>query len=312
GGAFLGAHVALDMQPAPGQPHTVAVSTANDGGISVFDDAVPRPTSFATFVNNLTSLQWSSDATQLFAGGTDLVTLAVSPAGVTQNKTFSGLFGNGRRIHLDNATAAIYSDGGRIADPVTGSLLGTLIPAVRPLGFSSPLMVPDSALNAAFSLDGATLNVFNLRQFTTAGSITVPFLAGSPQRLIRWGKNGLAWNTDAGQLVLLTGPLVNALPNNPPTPVALPTPAPTPAPTGSTPQIAQLSPSSVISGGAAFTLTVNGTNFDPAAVVQFNGTSRTTTFISSTQLQAAIAVSDIASPGVATITVANPVANGGT
>ena len=312
GGAFLGAHVALDMQPAPGQPHTVAVSTANDGGISVFDDAVPRPTSFATFVNNLTSLQWSSDATQLFAGGTDLVTLAVSPAGVTQNKTFSGLFGNGRRIHLDNATAAIYSDGGRIADPVTGSLLGTLTPAVRPLGFSSPLMVPDSALNAAFSLDGATLNVFNLRQFTTAGSITVPFLAGSPQRLIRWGKNGLAWNTDAGQLVLLTGPLVNALPNNPPTPVALPTPAPTPAPTGSTPQIAQLSPSSVISGGAAFTLTVNGTNFDPAAVVQFNGTSRTTTFISSTQLQAAIAVSDIASPGVATITVANPVANGGT
>ena len=112
--------------------------------------------------------------------------------------------------------------------------------------------------------------------------------------------------------MLLAGPLVSALPNNPPTPVALPTPAPTPAPTASTPQIALLNPSSAIAGGAAFTLTVNGTNFDPAAVVQFNGTSRTTTFISSTQLQAAIAISDIASPGVATITVANPVANGGT
>jgi hypothetical protein len=312
GDSFIGPHFALDVEPAPGQPHTVAVSTAADGGISVFDDAVPRPTSLATFVSNLASLQWSPDATQLFAGGADLVTLAVSPSGVTQNKSFTQVFGSGRRIHFDSATAAIYSDGGRIADPVTGSLLGTLTPPGVQPGFRSPLMVPDSTLNAAFSLDGATLNTFNLRQFTAAGSITVPFLAGSPQRLVRWGQNGLAWNTDAGQLVLLAGPLVRALPNNPPTPVALPIPAPTPAPTGSTPQIALLNPSSVVAGGAAFTLTVNGVNFDPAAVVQLNGTARTTTFISSTQLQAAIAVSDIATPRVATITVANPAANGGT
>ncbi|HEY2232835.1 MAG TPA: IPT/TIG domain-containing protein, partial [Candidatus Angelobacter sp.] len=312
GDSFIGPHIALDVQPAPGQPHTVAVSTAAEGGISVFDDATPRPTSFSTFVSNLASLQWSPDGTQLFAGGADLVRLAVSPSGVTQNQTFSGLFGSGRRIHFDSATAAIYSDGGRIADPVTGSLLGTFTPPGQSFNFSSPLMVPDSALNAAFSLNGATLNVFNLRQFTAAGSLTVPSLAGGPLRLIRWGQNGLAWNTTGGQLVLLAGPIVGPLPNNPPTPVALPIPAPTPAPTAATPQIALLNPSSAISGGAAFTLTLNGSNFNPAAVVKFNGTSRTTTFISSTQLQAAISVSDIASRGVATITVANPVANGGT
>src|SRR5579864_5904733 len=266
GDSFIGPHVAFDVQPAPGQPHTVAVSTAAEGGITVFDDGVPRPTSFPTFVPQLSSLQWSPDATQLFAGGADLLTLAVSPSGVTQNKLFTGVFGSGRRIHLDSATAAIYSDGGRIADPVTGSLLVTLNPPVRQPGFSSPLMVTDSALNAAYSLDGATLNVFNLRQFTSAGSITVPSLAGSPLRLIRWGKNGLAWN-NGSQLVLLVGSLVSQLPNNPPTPVALPTPAPTPAPTGSTPQIALLNPSFAISGGAGFTLTVNGTNFDPAAEI---------------------------------------------
>lgn len=312
GDSFIGPHVALDVQPAPGQPHTVAVSTAAEGGITVFDDVTPRPTSFPTFVPQLGSLQWSPDATQLFAGGADLVELAVSPSGVTQNKTFSGVFGSGRRIHFDSATAAIYSDGGRIADPVTGSLLGTLTPPTTQLGFSSPLMVPDSVLNTAFSLNGSTLNVFNLRQFTAAGSITVPFMAGTPQRLIRWGQNGLAWNNNAGQLVLLAGPLVSQLPNNPPTPVPLPTPAPTPTPTASTPQIALLSPSFAVAGGAAFTLNVNGVNFDPAAVVQLNGTVRTTTFISSTQLQAAIPASDITSPAVATVTVANPPANGGT
>jgi len=310
GDSFLGPHLAFDVQPAPGQPHTVAVSTAAEGGITVFDDAVARPTSFATFVSSLSSLQWSIDATQLFAGGSDLVTLNVSPSGVTQNKAFTGLFGSGRRIHFDSPTAAIYSDGGRFADPVTGSLLGTMGPLGS--GFGFPLMVPDSGLNAAFFLQGATVNVFNLRQFTAAGSLTVPLLAGSPGRLIRWGQNGLAWNTDAGQIVLMTGPLVSALPNNPGTPVPLPVPAPTPAPTAATPQIAQLSPSFAISGAASFNLTVNGVNFDPAAVVQFNGSARATTFISSTQVQAAISASDIAESGVATITVANPAANGGT
>ena len=313
GGSFLGAHVALDVQPAPGQPHTVAVSTANDGGITVFDDATPRSTSFATFFPQLGSLAMEPRCDAI-------VCRRGRPGNAGRQSLWSyaeqdvlRIVGSGRRIHFDSATAAIYSDGGRIADPVTGSLLGTLTPAVRPLGFSSPLMVPDSALNAAFSLDGDTLNVFNLRQFTAAGSITVPFLAGSPQRLIRWGANGLAWNTDAGQLVLLTGPagharfLTTRRRRSP-----YQSPAPTPAPTASTPQIALLNPSSAIAGGAAFTLTVNGTNFDPAAVVQFNGTSRTTTFISSTQLQAAIPASDIATAGVATITVANPVANGGT
>lgn len=311
GDAFLGPHRALDIQPAPGQPHTLAVSTANEGAISVFDDAVPRALSLSTFTGN-SSLQWSPDGTQLFSGGPDLTTLNVTASGVTQNKLFNGLFGSNGRIHFDAGTAALFSDGGRFADPASGSLLGTMGPLGTPGFFSVSSMVPDSALNAAFFLTGSTLKVFNLRQFTVAGSLTVPSLAGNPGRLIRWGQNGLAWVTDAGQLVLVTGPLVSALPNNPPTPVALPTPAPTPAPTASTPQIALLNPGFALAGGAAFTLTVAGTNFDPAAIVQFNGASRTTTFVSSTELQAAISAADIASAGVASVSVANPVNNGGT
>ena len=57
---------------------------------------------------------------------------------------------------------------------------------------------------------------------------------------------------------------------------------------------------------------MNGTNFDPAATVQLNGSVRTTTFISTTQLQASISAADITSAGTAIITVANPIANGGT
>lgn len=50
------------------------------------------------------------------------------------------------------------------------------------------------------------------------------------------------------------------------------------------PTITGLSPNSVTAGAAAQTLTVNGANFISSSVVNFNGTVRTTTFVSATQL----------------------------
>ncbi len=73
-----------------------------------------------------------------------------------------------------------------------------------------------------------------------------------------------------------------------------------------------LSPTSATAGGAAFTLTVNGTGFVSTSVVKFNGATKTTTFVSATQLTAAITAADIATAGTATVTVTNPAPGGGT
>jgi Domain of unknown function (DUF1929)/Kelch motif len=70
--------------------------------------------------------------------------------------------------------------------------------------------------------------------------------------------------------------------------------------------LTSLSPSSAMAGGQAFTLTVNGTGFVSGATVLWNGASRTTTFVSSGQLTAAIAASDIAAAGTRQVTVVNP------
>ena len=78
------------------------------------------------------------------------------------------------------------------------------------------------------------------------------------------------------------------------------------------PSLASISPSTVSPGSAGFTLTLTGTNFISGSVVQVNGTSRTTTFVSGTQLTAAIAASDVASAGSVSITVLNPTPGGGT
>ncbi len=71
------------------------------------------------------------------------------------------------------------------------------------------------------------------------------------------------------------------------------------------PTITSLSPSSATAGGAAFTLTVNGMNFVSGTTVQWNGTAVTTTFVSATQLTAAIPASLIATAGSESVTVAD-------
>ena len=72
-----------------------------------------------------------------------------------------------------------------------------------------------------------------------------------------------------------------------------------------------MNPGSASAGGPAFSITDNGTNFIPTSAVKFNGSARTTTFVSSTQLIATINASDLASAGTSIITVDNGAANGG-
>ena len=67
-----------------------------------------------------------------------------------------------------------------------------------------------------------------------------------------------------------------------------------------------LLPDTAKPGSAGFTLTVNGTGFFSGGVVKWNGSSRATTFVSSSQLKASILSSDIAKAGTASVTVVNP------
>jgi len=78
------------------------------------------------------------------------------------------------------------------------------------------------------------------------------------------------------------------------------------------PMLTSIAPTSATVGGPAFTLTVNGLDFVSGSTVQWNGSSRTTTFGSSSQLTAAIPAGDIASVGTAQVTVVNPTPGGGT
>jgi hypothetical protein len=70
-------------------------------------------------------------------------------------------------------------------------------------------------------------------------------------------------------------------------------------------------PQAVVPGSGAFTLKVYGANFVSGAVVNWNRSPRTTTFMSTRELQAQILASDVAAPTAGYITVANPPPGGG-
>jgi subtilisin len=77
------------------------------------------------------------------------------------------------------------------------------------------------------------------------------------------------------------------------------------------PVVTSTTPSSIAAGSGPFTLTVNGSGFIAASVVRWNGASRTTTFVSGTELRAAITSADVAASGTALVTVFSPAPGGG-
>jgi len=77
------------------------------------------------------------------------------------------------------------------------------------------------------------------------------------------------------------------------------------------PVITGISPNTAVVGGSSFNLAIYGGNFMNNSIVQVDGSSRSTTVVSTNQLSATIPASDIALVGTHNITVYNPAPGGG-
>jgi hypothetical protein len=223
--SFFGPYHALDLQVAPGAPHTTAVTLAvtgespsAQGGVVIYEDSTARATKLPGFGavggGLFDSLQWGSDDTALYAdnyedSGDDFYTMTVNSSGVTLDNDYSGTFtDNDRRIHYDPGTKLVYADDGHSVDPSTGNPAGQFS-----IGFNN-VMVPDSTLDRAFfvgeSSGMGTITAFDLKKFTTIGSpITIPNVSEFPTHIVRWGNNGLAFITYQGAVYLVGGNFVH-------------------------------------------------------------------------------------------------------
>lgn len=78
------------------------------------------------------------------------------------------------------------------------------------------------------------------------------------------------------------------------------------------PTISAFSPNTKNVGEGDFTLTITGTNYNPASFAAWNGTARPTVFVNSTTLQVSIFQTDLVNAGGPVIGVVNPTPGGGT
>jgi len=353
----LGPSFAVDLQVAPGLPHTTAVSLGvfnatpyADGGMTIYDDAAPRPTSADSPGELFDSLQWGSD-TAIYASNSevssfDLYVLTVSPSGVVVSDDYQNEFSNfSVKIHYDSGTSFVYTDDGYVINPSNGEHVGNFQAA--------GLMVPDSSLNSAFFLgqtasqsgtQSFTIESFDLTTFVPIAEIVVPSVKGNPRGFIRWGTSGLAFNDDAGYVYIINSSFVGASATQERTRQRYLMPVKKTWPTrkisqrlesatgasranvnsksrrkfshvpnaNPVPQITTLSPSEVEAGVDGFTLTVNGSDFVAQSVIEWDGIQFPTEYVSSTQLQTQINISYTINPGSASVTVVSPSPGGGT
>jgi hypothetical protein len=162
----------------------------------------------------------------------------------------------------------------------------------------------DTALNRVFFLSqnfsnvtSQTISSFYATKFLPAATLELSALPGNAFDLRRWGKDGLALRIGTGfssngsqQVLLLHGPFV--LPRS-----LVPNPAPS---------LASTIPTSGSVGSGNLWLTVAGSQFVPGAVVQWNGSDRTTVFVDSGHLKAAIPAADLITARTVTLEVFNP------
>jgi hypothetical protein len=223
-----GSFLPMELRVAPGQPHTIAlqmgsidlvgggVSPTQRGGVRILDDSIARPSEILNWPNSSAheSIQWGATPSTLYAsnnessGGSDgLVSMSVDTQGVHPASYASFPASPYTGIHYDSVTNRVYADNGLILDSTTGAQVGTFG------SFDGAVVAVDGAINKAFYLvpgssGGVSIRAYDLKTFALVGSLDLPDVAAFPSRIVRWGSNGLAFNSADEEIWIVSGSIV--------------------------------------------------------------------------------------------------------
>jgi hypothetical protein len=214
------------MQVAPGNPQTLAVSLAVNGGtessagVQIFDGAVARPNILAPlgYYQTAPSIAWSDTASALYALrfsqqqplSQELDALAVNASGITLTNSL-------QISTLDPVSKIFYAGGrlygldGNVRDASTGAVTAQI---ALPTGYSIINMIPDVANGRIFILADAGAQSLDLILFCyDSSTLTMLSLAdlgfnpipGYPSDFILWGSDGIAFNAGGDAVMVLSG-----------------------------------------------------------------------------------------------------------
>lgn len=275
-----------------GTAHANLVNT-NGGAFAGFALDIPSPTpaissvspnsasaggaAFTLTVNGSNYVSGSA-ATVVFWNSTALATTYVSSTQVTASVPASFVASAGT-VSVTVVTGSGTSSGLAFTINPTPPVITTLTPSRVTAGSGAfPMLILGSNFTSTAVVNLGTTALATVR--TREGILT----AQVPASLVTTaGKASVTVSTNQGTSGSLTLTIA------PPVPV-----------------IESLSPSSALAGGAAFTLTINGTNFVPGMSVLWGTTWVTTTYVSATEVTAAIPASLIATAGSTGVVIYDP------
>jgi hypothetical protein len=309
---------ATDLHAVPGSPQEVVlaqgsmISLFNDSGLvnytpTTYADQIPAITSF-TFAGGPLAI-YALPFTGNFFSAINLGNSGLSysrDAGNSPGPGGNGLPGN--QVISDGTL--LYTSAGQVWDPSKQLQVGTF-PVTTYNATSYPNLYSlalDTDLGKVFTIgdqsyagnsSALTISAYGKQTLNVAGNLAFPQITyPAYSNLVRWGSNGFAFIAPGANLTDQELYLTRSS--------ALAPAAPNPAPT-----LSGISPTAATAGDPAFTLALSGANFRPTSAVSWNGAALQTTYVSSTQLSAAVPASNIAQSGTAKVGVTNPAPGGG-
>jgi len=201
--SFFGPYLAEDIAVEPGNANVIAVSLKNQGisprhaGVAIFDNGVQRTNKTQRHTGS-NRVEYSDNTAIVYGYNNETSEfgfreLHVNSNGITEyNVTENFISGYG--VDIKYSGGVIYSTNGRVLNPVGPVILGTY-----PVGYAFDLAI-DSVKNRIYFLTQNSIEVFDSTKFVLLESIAIPNINGTPENLVQWGTDSLAFRTSGGQL----------------------------------------------------------------------------------------------------------------
>lgn len=303
---------AYGLAAMPGSDTTLAVDIYDEGEVAIFDvsgnSGAFRPNIPIFYTGNNPVFASSTELYTFdnYTSGSQFYRFAVDAQGLTQidASTLVGLVGE-TSIPFVVANGTVYGAGGGIVNPSTTP--PSQVATLSTFGLEGLAVAPDPPTGQDFLIleqlagtFGYSLYRYNTNQYVANAQLTLPVGQNGGELgydMLRWGQDGLALrlygsfgDSTTSQILLIRGPFV----------------LPSELNANAAPVLTSSSKTSIAVNSGNTTLTLSGSGFLPGAVALWNGSPRTTTFVSSSQLTVAISAADVASAGSETVTVQNP------
>jgi outer membrane protein assembly factor BamB len=279
--------------PVIGSPQTVALTYTVNPAKPVIDSLLPGsvPAGSPAFTLNIAA-EFVDPSSVVLWNGSPRTTAVVPGSGYNAQITAQITAADLADVGMPEVTITNAASGGPVSDPQRFNVQAPAVAAILPSSIvaGAPSFTMNVALNGAVPQSTVLWNGSpRPTTFVSSTEITAQIAAtdveSAGNATVSVANGGGSGATTSGTTFSITS--LGSL------------------------ALAAVSPKTVSTGGPAFRLTVLGSGFTSNSVVQWNGSPRSTTYVSDTELTAQITSADIAVVATATVLVSNAASQGG-